>query len=573
MITKTPDKRIFHGVDVKRFQYEEYATNLSEKKINLQNSIGKYLFDKEVDMNCVLINLEKDHNRYNNSIQELKKVGISNFSHLKATYWKDRDRFCKDLSFVLEFLKDFNPLITSHKIEVDDFSFINDDGIHIQDGPLACYISHLRSMILGYTLFNDYTIICEDDIYIANTELIEKYLPQVPQDWDVVMFNACSKNKIYDDVFYKFDEDFHSCHFYIIRNKALPTIFKGMYPIIDQVDVLLSNMRNQLNIYNIQETVYQRNISTNTQNNLWVIFNSPHYDGIRENIKGIETGLFNLCNLILPENYERNKIIVQDLMYDILWEYITKTPGAGTETHPNKETFSIDLELYSDYPDFHKILDNLRFVLQCTRKGIKGDSEALSILSIFIHTLQSFTLHSDSCKALGFGSTSHTYLSNNSVIKKYNEKLRWVTNGHDDSKLIFQKEVEILKKLQEYSLSPKLIDYNFQEMTITTEFCGVSLWDEFRLPKDWKEQIQKILNRFDEVGIFYPEFRLQNILVKDDLLTFVDYGLASFDGEKNHVNYSRFINHIDKIEKKVSTIADRNTRLYLITTYLMNSGD
>ena len=33
-----------------------------------------------------------------------------------------------------------------------------------------------------------------------------------------------------------------------------------------------------------QETVFQKNISTNTQNNLYVIFNSPHYEGIREQL-------------------------------------------------------------------------------------------------------------------------------------------------------------------------------------------------------------------------------------------------------------------------------------------------
>jgi len=79
-MTETKDKRIFHGVDVKRFQYEEYATNLSDKQINLQELISQSLFDnKQIDMNCLMINIEKDTKRYERTIEEFKKVSISTF--------------------------------------------------------------------------------------------------------------------------------------------------------------------------------------------------------------------------------------------------------------------------------------------------------------------------------------------------------------------------------------------------------------------------------------------------------------------------------------------------------------
>ena len=100
-------KRIFSGVDVKRFQYEEYATNLSDKQINLKDLISKFLFKKPVDMNCVMINLEKDTNRYDKTLDEFKKVSIANFSHLKATYWKEREIFENDITSVIDFLKQF----------------------------------------------------------------------------------------------------------------------------------------------------------------------------------------------------------------------------------------------------------------------------------------------------------------------------------------------------------------------------------------------------------------------------------------------------------------------------------
>ena len=568
------NKRIFHGVDVKRFQYEEYATNLSDKKINIKELVQKNLFnDSPVGMNCIMINLEKDHQRYSNTIEEFKKISVDGFCHLKATHWKDKKRVCEDLTFVLDFVKQFIPEIESKKITMDEFSFLNDNNIHIQDGPLACYISHLRSMIYGYSNFDKYTIICEDDISIVNTELIEQYLQEIPDDWDIVMMNACSKNKIYDNIMYKFDQDFHSTHFYIVNHKAFPTIFSGMYPITDQVDVLISQLRNKLNIYNIQETVYQKNISTNTQNNLYTIFNSPHYDSIRENIKGMEDSLFGLANMILEKNESRNRIISQDLIYDVFWNYVLYSdPNKKSVEENNKENYEIDLKLYSDYIDFDKLINNMRFVLQCSKKGIYGDEVALNLIKVLIFTLERFVLHNGVIKAYGFGSTSHVYLSDNNIIKRYNNKLRWLTLGHDNTKDIFQKELGILKHLQSLSMSPSLISYNEEEKEIVISYCGESLWDTFRLPDDWEDQITVLFTQLDNAKIYYPEFRLQNILIKNEKITFIDYGLATFDGRSNSDNCSKFIKYLTKLNDKLKNIENRNTRLQLITTFFNNEG-
>jgi predicted Ser/Thr protein kinase/GR25 family glycosyltransferase involved in LPS biosynthesis len=569
------NKRIFHGVDVKRFQYEEYATNFSDKKIDIKELIQNNLFDKTpIEINCIMINLEKDHQRYSNTIEEFKKIGINNFSHLKATYWKDKERVCEDLTFVLDFLKQFIPEIESKKIFMDEFSFLNDSNIHIQDGPLACYISHLRSMIYGYSNFDNYTIICEDDISIANTELIEQYLQEIPDDWDIVMLNACSKNKIYDSIMYKFDEDFHSTHFYIINHKAFPTLFSGMYPITDQVDVLISQLRNKLNIYNIQETVYQKNISTNTQNNLYTIFNSPHYDSIRENIKEMEDSLLGLANMILEENETRNNIIVQDLIYDVFWNYVLYfEPNEKSIEENNKENYEIDLKPYSDYADFDKLMNNMRFILQCSKKGISGDEVALSLMRVFLFTLERFSLHNKDIKAYGFGSTSHTYLSNDKIIKRYNDKLRWLASGHDNSRDIFQKELRILTHLQSFfNLSPSLISYSEEQKEIVMSYCGESLWDTFKLPYGWENQITILFTQLDNAKIYYPEFRLQNILIKNEKITFIDYGLATFDGRNNKGNCQKFIQYLTKLEDKLKNVENRNTRLQLITTFFSNEG-
>ena len=575
-------KRIFNGIDVKRFQYEEYATNLSHKQINLTEIISKHLLGKKVETNCVMINLEKDAIRYENTLKEFQKISVVDFSHLKATYWKEKENLKKDLEFVIDFLSQFNTSILSNKIEINEFSEINDPNIHIQDGPLACYVSHLRSMIYGYTNFKDYTIIVEDDISIANTEFIEKYLAEVPDDWDVVMLNACSKNKIYNQTLYKFIDEFHSTHFYIINHKCFPKIFKNLYPITDQVDVLLSNLHKDLNIYNIQETVFQKNISTNTQNNLYVIFNSPHYEGIREQLVKIKDCINFFTNSILFENEISNEIITLDLIYDIIYEYVLNfNPNNPPEENVNKETFDCDIEKYYDYNEFHQLIESLRFFLQCSKKGITGEIESIILLKVLFFTLEGFKLHNkideefvEKLKALSFGSTAHTYLleESNIAVKKYNKKLRFISEDHNSSKDIFEKELSILQKVENLSFSPKIKSFDREEMIIKMEYKGKSLWEEFNLPKDWESQIRIIFSELDKSNIFYPEFRLQNILVKDGKISFIDFGLAKMDYKlDNTTNLNKFLKYLKILQPRISVESDRNKRLQLITTFLLNA--
>jgi tRNA A-37 threonylcarbamoyl transferase component Bud32 len=437
-------------------------------------------------------------------------------------------------------------------------------------------------MIYGYTNFKDYTIIAEDDISITNTEFIEKYLAEVPDDWDVVMLNACSKNKIYDQTLYKFTDEFHSTHFYIINHKCFPKIFNNLYPITDQVDVLLSNLYKDLNIYNIQETVFQKNISTNTQNNLYVIFNSPHYEGIREQLVKIKDCINFFTNNILFENESINEIITLDLIYDIIYEYVLNfNPNNPPEENVNKETFDCDVEKYYDYNEFHQLIESLRFFLQCSKKGITGEIESISLLKTLFFTIENFKLHNtideeffEKIKALSFGATAHTYLleGSNVVVKKYNKKLRFISEDHNSSREIFEKELTMLQKVEHLTFSPKIKSFDKEEMIIKMEYGGKSLWEDFNLPKDWESQIRIIFNELDKWNIFYPEFRLQNILVKDGKINFIDFGLAKMDYElDNTTNLNRFIKYLKILQPRISVESDRNKRLQLITTFLLNA--
>jgi len=552
------------GVDAKILQYEENALEISDDRIDLIEILGG-------KQNCILINMEKDVQRYHTSVEQLKKVSIQKFVHLKGTDGrnKNKESLEKDLTYILNFISQFNKQIEPKQIKINEFSEINDSGVHIQDGPLGCYCSHLRALIYGYLNYEDYTIICEDDISITNTEKIEKYIKQIPNDWDVICLNSREKNISYgDSPFYKFTDDFHSLHFYIVKNKCLPEIFKGMYPMTDQVDVLMADLVSKLNIYNIPDTVYQKNLETNTQSNLNIIFRSPNYKVVTDALNKSEELLNHFANIILPDNVERNKLIVKNLMYDVIYNFML-TKG-NNDPGPNIEDYIFDNPYEGKWR--HKMLVTfVAFFLQCSKKGIDPKLEAGNLVNVCLFTLNKFTeLHDGDVKAYSFGSTAHTYrVGDDLLLKRYNQKLRWATEGHDDSKTIMNKELELLNKLKNVNSVPKIIRHD--HIDIIMEYRGESIYNDFNLPDDWKNQITNIFSELTDNGIFYPEFRLHNILVLDGKISFVDFGMAEFrDKCDNTENLEKFIKYLGLLDDKFKVVTDLNARHILISTFLQN---
>jgi tRNA A-37 threonylcarbamoyl transferase component Bud32 len=126
-----------------------------------------------------------------------------------------------------------------------------------------------------------------------------------------------------------------------------------------------------------------------------------------------------------------------------------------------------------------------------------------------------------------------------------------------------------LGKLKNVSSVPKLVDYDNRD--IIMEYRGESLYDNFNLPNDWKEQITNIFTELTKNGIFYPEFRLQNILVLDGKISFVDFGMAEFKTVcDNTENLNKFIKFLNLLEDKFKVITDLDARHRLISTFLKN---
>jgi GR25 family glycosyltransferase involved in LPS biosynthesis/predicted Ser/Thr protein kinase len=554
------------GVDAKILQYEENALEISDDRIDLIEILGG-------KQNCILINMEKDVQRYHTSVEQLKKVSIQKFVHLKGTDGrnKNKESLEKDLTYILNFISQFNKQIEPKQIKINEFSEINDSGVHIQDGPLGCYCSHLRALIYGYLNYEDYTIICEDDISITNTEKIKKYIKQIPNDWDVICLNSRGKNISYGDLpFYKFTDEFHSGHFYIVKNSSMPEIFKWMYPMTDQVDVLLSNSHKVLNIYNIPDTVYQKNLETNTQNNLDTIFSSPNYNVVRDALNKSEELLNHFSNSILPDNMKRNKLIVKHIMYDVIFNFMLTKGNNNNDPGPNIEDYIFDNPYEGKWR--HKMLVKfVTFFLQCSKKGINPKLAGQSLVNVCLFTLNKFTeLHDGDVRAYSFGSTAHTYrVGDDLLLKRYNQKLRWATEGHDDSKTIMNKELELLNKLKNVNSVPKIIRHD--HIDIIMEYRGESIYNDFNLPDDWKNQITNIFSELTDNGIFYPEFRLHNILVLDGKISFVDFGMAEFrDKCDNTENLEKFIKYLGLLDDKFKVVTDLNARHILISTFLQN---
>jgi hypothetical protein len=547
-----------------------------------------------------MINIAKDTIRYQSAIKEFEKISFNNFVHLRATYWKERTKMLDDLKMVLSFLSNFNKEIDNEMIKnlcINDFSEVNNPKIKIQDGPLACYVSHLRAMIYGYLNFNDYTIIVEDDVSICNTKKMETYLEQIPNDWGVICMNSMPLNTYYSKPFYKYTDLFHSTHFYIIKNSIMPEIFKNMYPIPDQVDMLIARLNNTINIYNIEDTVYQKNFSTNTQNNLNAIFNGPSYQPIRNYMLSLRNNIQAYIDTILNDNVkvfnnnlkDRNPFIVSSIYSDLIYNtiinnYSYQKSNYNSETkldvtivkYENEYTHANDPNFVTKDDFFKNIYYDSYRVINCVVKGKDIHDEAYKLTEKVFRIINSFTLHNtidlefnEIMKAYGYGSSSNVYLLEKSkvIVKVYSSYLRWQCPQHNNIDEIFDKEVENLEKLS------LLISADKNTKSIKMKYLGESLYDDFNLPNDWKHQLEVHFNLMDSKGIMYPEFNLRNILVLNDKIHLIDYGLSNVNDLSKNDNCTTFIKLIEKINDKYLEIDESDNLFYGDENALLNKQE
>ena len=568
-IDKTYKKYVHTGTDVKKLQYRIKKEQKNDIVFDLNNIIQNTFFNGDTtDINAILINIEKDKIRYESAIEEFKKFSITNFVHLKATYWKNTFDFVNDMNGVLFFLRKYNKNIPSDVLKMNIFSDFNDKNILIQDGPLACYCSHTRAIIYGYLNFKNYTMIVEDDFYINDINAIIENLNKIPNDWDIICFGAQPINKFYDGSFYKFSDMFHSTQFYVIKNSSIETIFKYIYPIIDQIDILLSKAHDNLNIYNIPDCILQKNYDSNTQNNLYVIYNSPNYEFIRKCIENVKQLLINIfcAELNITKNEHMQNIILK-ILYDVIFNAIVNIKTVEKIIINKTKQY----ENYFFYDNKKKLHVEISVIMDACIKGMNIDTLVDNLIDDIYYIIKCFALsdtidelYNEKLISLNYGSTSNVYLleNNNKVVKIYNKSLRWKCDGHDDNLEIIKNEINILHKLNRTIVHC--------ENKIYCDYLGESLFDNFYLPTDWIEQLTNIFTMFTEHNIFYPEFNLKNIVCQNDKLNIIDFGLAKIDNLGNGSNLNNFIELLTLINDKFKNIANIEHR-YVYYNNLINN--
>jgi tRNA A-37 threonylcarbamoyl transferase component Bud32 len=134
-----------------------------------------------------------------------------------------------------------------------------------------------------------------------------------------------------------------------------------------------------------------------------------------------------------------------------------------------------------------------------------------------------------------------------------------------------KRELEILESQSKISNNVELLNCDHDKKILKMKFVGTSLYENFVLPKNWEIQIRQIFSELTEHNIFYPEFRLQNILVLNDKITFIDFGLAKIhENVNNGSNCDIFIELLSLLSKKFSTVDDPFQKHILYTTFINN---
>lgn len=91
---------------------------------------------------------------------------------------------------------------------------------------------------------------------------------------------------------------------------------------------------------------------------------------------------------------------------------------------------------------------------------------------------------------------------------------------------MFWNEVNSLKKLLPYNTFPKLIAYDSYNLVIYMSYCGGMLTPK-NLPKDWRNQLEKIKEYLYEADVNSNDMILRNTCVLDGRIYIIDFGMNS----------------------------------------------
>ena len=133
--------------------------------------------------------------------------------------------------------------------------------------------------------------------------------------------------------------------------------------------------------------------------------------------------------------------------------------------------------------------------------------------------------------------TAIIYKINNTIKKKFYSTLK-PNSAHragprhcvcgKSLSILLENEINILKKLENYEHFPKILDINWDEYSYTMSYCGITLGNlkkkKYKLPKNWKDQINNISKALTEQNIYNNDIALSNICILNDIIYMIDFG-------------------------------------------------
>lgn len=331
---------------------------------------------------------------------------------------------------------------------------------------------------------------------------------------------------------------------------------------------IIGNIHDILSIYNIRDKVTQKIFRKNIQNNLYIIYNTPVYTELVNELDILDVVCLAYVSDKLKDNDQTiNKNITNKIIEDVIFYNLFN--------HLDISQSEIINEFYSKCKIQNKntkLYKQLYKVVKYYIKDKRIDSYVLKLIDAIDHILDSFTfhnvyseIHSNTYKAYSYGCTSSTYLINNIIVKVYNDKLRWTANNHDNLDKIFDNELKILEGLN------YLIDYDDTLKILIIKYMGETLYNNFELPSNWESQIVLEFKKLSENGIYYPEFNLNNIVVLDGKISFIDFGLAEIrENTDNSNNSNIFIELLNMLNNKFKNVTNKKQRHILCNKFMNN---
>ncbi len=168
-------------------------------------SFNKYL-DK-VDI-IYWINLDRSENRRNNMEKLLKTINIKNerISAVDGKFDSDNDIYGK---------------------------YSSEEGFNKTRTEYACLLSHLLTIKKFAESPYEYAIILEDDLSLEYTKYWDKKISQImeeaPSDWEIIMLNYVSKEKLEKDFTLNLNGKISCCGSYLIKKKGADRLMKKIY--------------------------------------------------------------------------------------------------------------------------------------------------------------------------------------------------------------------------------------------------------------------------------------------------------------------------------------------------------